>query len=70
MTLTPLAADSAMFAPEEQPGGWMESNATVLVVEDDETILRLATRVLERGGYKVLAAATGVTPDPGPRTPA
>lgn len=37
----------------------MERNATVLVVEDDDTILRLATRVLERGGYKVLAAATG-----------
>lgn len=37
----------------------MDTHATVLVVEDDDTVLRLAARVLERGGYAVLAAATG-----------
>ncbi len=37
----------------------MDRHATVLVVEDDETVRRLATRVLERAGYKVLAAGTG-----------
>lgn len=37
----------------------MNRHATVLVVEDDDTVRRLATRVLERGGYTVLAAGTG-----------
>jgi DNA-binding NtrC family response regulator len=36
-----------------------ERHVTVLVVEDDDTVRRLATRVLERGGFSVLAAATG-----------
>ncbi len=37
----------------------MERHTTVLVVEDDVTVLRLAVRVLERGGFTVLAAGTG-----------
>ncbi len=37
----------------------MDRHTTVLVVEDDETVLRLAARVLERGGFNVLAAGTG-----------
>lgn len=36
-----------------------ERHATVLVVEDDDTVRRLAARVLARGGYSVVAAATG-----------
>ena len=34
-------------------------HVTVLVVEDDEAVRRLAARVLARGGYSVVAAATG-----------
>ncbi len=37
----------------------MDRHTTVLVIEDDVTVLRLAARVLERGGFTVLAAATG-----------
>ncbi len=37
----------------------MERHATILVVEDDVTVLRLAARVLERGGFTVLTATTG-----------
>ncbi len=37
----------------------MAGHTTVLVVEDDDIVRRLATRVLERGGYTVLAAGTG-----------
>lgn len=48
-----------MFTPESQPGEQMDRHTTVLVVEDDETVLRLAARVLERGGFTVLLAGTG-----------
>ncbi|MEJ2204026.1 MAG: response regulator [Gemmatimonadota bacterium] len=33
---------------------------TVLVVDDDPAILRVASRVLSRGGYRVLEATSGV----------
>ncbi len=35
------------------------THVTVLVVEDDEAVRRLAARVLARGGFSVVAAATG-----------
>ena len=41
---------------EFQPG----NGKTILVVEDEETIARAATMVLEKSGYKVLTAANGV----------
>jgi len=34
-------------------------NETVFVVEDDESVRRLAVRILERAGYRVLAASHG-----------
>ncbi len=34
-------------------------HVTVLVVEDDEAVRRLAARVLARGGFSVVAAASG-----------
>ncbi len=34
-------------------------HVTVLVVEDDEAVRRLAARILARGGFSVVAAATG-----------
>jgi PAS domain S-box-containing protein len=34
-------------------------SGTILLVEDEEAVRRLATRILERGGYRVLAACDG-----------
>jgi two-component system, OmpR family, KDP operon response regulator KdpE len=34
--------------------------ATILVVEDNEQLLKLLRRVLEREGYEVIAAASGI----------
>jgi CheY-like chemotaxis protein len=42
-------------APEEHPGG---AHETILLVEDEPAILRLAKRTLESLGYRVLAALT------------
>jgi DNA-binding response OmpR family regulator len=35
------------------------NRSTILVVDDEAMLLRLATRVLERAGYRVLTAADG-----------
>ena len=34
--------------------------ATILVVEDDENLLALLQRVLERAGYEVITASSGI----------
>ena len=34
--------------------------ATILVVEDNENLLALLQRVLERAGYEVITAASGI----------
>ena len=36
-----------------------ESTGTIVIVEDDEALLQLSARILERAGYTVLTASTG-----------
>ncbi|MBN2311347.1 MAG: PAS domain S-box protein [Candidatus Hydrogenedentes bacterium] len=56
------AADNAAASPEPSDrravaaGGGSE---TILLAEDDEMVLDLARRILERGGYKVIPARDG-----------
>ncbi len=54
----PTVTDSvaSLEAPQVSQAGGTE---LVLLVEDDEMVLKLAKRSLERRGYQVLAAATG-----------
>ena len=58
--LLPVATDVPEEPPvdEQEPSG-MPEHATILLVEDDVTVRTLATRVLERLGYRVLTAANG-----------
>ena len=42
-----------------QMGGEPTSRGTILVVDDEEQLLRLLGRVLERAGYRVLTASDG-----------
>jgi PAS domain S-box-containing protein len=45
---------------DDSPAKSLEGSETILLVEDDDGVRTLATTVLERFGYRVLAAATGV----------
>ncbi|MEX2178757.1 MAG: response regulator [Gemmatimonadaceae bacterium] len=58
----PLAPDRAGSAHEDVP--WTPREAvgteTVLLAEDEEGVRRLAQRVLEKAGYRVLVASSGV----------
>jgi hypothetical protein len=56
-TRTPEAAEKA---PEEDSGQPRGHNELVLVVDDEQTILNLAQKVLKRAGYRVLLASDGV----------
>ncbi len=49
----PVASD------ESTPLDHRRGGETVLVVEDDQTVLKLAVMILERYGYKVLSASSG-----------
>ena len=57
----PLMADEAR-APESgmARSGDLSGSETVLLVEDEAGLRTLAQRILERQGYKVIAAASGV----------
>ncbi len=46
--------------PTPRRGAALHAGQTILVVEDEEPIRRVAQRVLERHGYRVLAAADGL----------
>jgi len=51
----PLEEIGKKVAKEEFPAG----NETILLVEDDEEVRKLAVRILEKQGYEVLVAAQG-----------
>ena len=51
-----LAGQREERAPAVEPGGGSE---TILVVEDEEAVLSMAQRTLERQGYEVLPALSG-----------
>jgi len=46
--------------PAVAPRPDSDGHATILLAEDEETVRRLVIRVLENGGYRVLAAEDGV----------
>ena len=56
----PLAARSAAPAAVETDGMVLGGTETILLAEDDGTVLKLASTILERAGYTVLAAVDGV----------
>jgi PAS domain S-box-containing protein len=45
--------------PAPSPAGGSGRRETLLVVEDEQTVRRIATRTLRRAGYRVLAASDG-----------
>jgi two-component system, cell cycle sensor histidine kinase and response regulator CckA len=57
----PRQADpSASAAPEANAGGQPAGgHETIMLAEDEESVRRLATMVLERSGYRVIAAPDG-----------
>ncbi|MBW7933361.1 MAG: PAS domain S-box protein, partial [Gemmatimonadaceae bacterium] len=52
----PAAATTGHPEPGRPATGAASSGATILLVEDEPAILRVATRMLEQQGYRVLAA--------------
>ena len=48
------------FSLVEKLGGAVQNSETILLVEDDETVRKLAHEVLENCGYRLLEAADGV----------
>jgi CheY-like chemotaxis protein len=57
--LLPLA-NSAAEEESGRDGDGLEAGATLLLVEDDESVRRLLRRMLERMGFHVLEAPNGV----------
>jgi CheY-like chemotaxis protein len=60
-TVTILLPPTDAPVPPVKPrtGGGKRGSETILVVEDEESVRRLATRALERLGYRVLLARDG-----------
>jgi CheY-like chemotaxis protein len=52
----PVAASTAVMEQSKLPGG---HNELVLVVDDEESIRKVAKKTLERNGYRVLLASDG-----------
>ena len=55
----PKESSVAASQPDEPEAGDSGEGKVVLVVEDEDPVRKLITRVLERSGYRVLSAATG-----------
>jgi CheY-like chemotaxis protein len=50
------------FAPNNQPPPIrLGSKTTVLLIDDEDDVRRMATRILNRGGYRVISAIDGET---------
>ncbi len=56
----PVAATQEPQIRKEPPGMPMGSTKTILVVDDEHDIRELAKKTLERVGYRVMVAATGL----------
>jgi len=56
----PQAEETPERVEKEGPLATTRGGETVLVVEDEEVVLKLARSILERTGYKVLTARNGV----------
>jgi PAS domain S-box-containing protein len=54
---TPVAAENTVVEPAKLPHG---QNELVLVVDDEESVCRVAKKTLEHFGYRVLLAANGI----------
>ncbi len=55
----PRVDDEAKMERQARPREAARGSETILVVEDDKTLCRLATRMLESAGYEVLTAHNG-----------
>ena len=54
------ASNAAVTESTQEAGEALSGNGeTILVAEDDRLVREIATRVLENGGYRVLAASNG-----------
>jgi two-component system cell cycle sensor histidine kinase/response regulator CckA len=53
------ALDAPPAAEDHQPVAAVSSEATILVVEDEQALLSVTRRILEDAGYRVLTAAGG-----------
>jgi len=54
-----VAQDPVVDVPQEQTADALRGSETILVVEDEEPLRRLARRILESRGYRVLDAGNG-----------
>jgi PAS domain S-box-containing protein len=60
ITLPVCAAESAEAAEEQRPrDGALSGSETVLLIDDEETVVNVGCRMLERLGYSVVVARTG-----------
>ncbi|MEX0781781.1 MAG: ATP-binding protein [Dehalococcoidia bacterium] len=57
--LLPRAEGAPAAAVDVPTVGVLQGNETVLLLEDEEPLLEVAARILERGGYTVLKATNG-----------
>ncbi len=57
--LLPLVDEEAPVRAEVPKAGALAGLETVLLVEDDESVRRIATRTLQANGYRVIGAADG-----------
>jgi CheY-like chemotaxis protein len=56
----PIVERSASQVGEKLTSIPAQGTGTILLVEDEDVVRKLATRMLERGGYRVLTATNGV----------